>query len=232
MLKLGFGLALLPVVVVLLLYLLRFTFDGRISHPLPSFLEEILQIRPRGNPIVEELADRFYPPPPLDPSVKHSAPLMGWNSWNTFQCNITESLILETARSLVSSGLSSKGYVYVNIDDCWQASSRSSSGQLQSDPLRFPRGIAALASDVHALGLKLGIYSDYGLTTCAGFPGSYGHYEQDANTFAEWGVDFLKFDRCGSTPHQNDYPARYFRQMSVYLKRRGLGATTLKASHG
>ncbi len=211
------------VTLVVLIPLLRFSLDGVIVEPLSSILEEITGIRPRGIPSVEFLSSPFATPP--SPSFRSDAPrsppVMGWNSWNTFQCDISEDLILSTASSLVSSGLAAKGYTYVNIDDCWQTSSRDSSGSLVADPARFPRGIKALADDVHSMGLKLGIYSDYGLKTCAGFPGSYGHYEQDAATFASWHVDLLKFDRCAPTPHQDENPARYFRQMKAALDATG-----------
>ena len=93
-------------------------------------------------------------------------------------------------------GLQAAGYQYVNIDDCWMASSRDASGNLMPNSSKFPDGIAAVASYVHSLGLKLGIYEDAGTATCGGFPGSYGHEQQDANLFASWSVDYLKYDWC------------------------------------
>ncbi|CAI5976606.1 unnamed protein product [Closterium sp. NIES-64] len=97
---------------------------------------------------------------------------------------------------LVSSGLAALGYIYVNIDDCWQADSRDSEGRLAPSPDAFPSGIKALADYVHSKGLKLGIYSDAGIRTCALKPGSLWHEAVDAATFAEWGVDYLKYDNC------------------------------------
>jgi alpha-galactosidase len=130
-------------------------------------------------------------------------PPMGFNSWYQYRCTISESVVLSTAEAMVSSGLAKDGYEYVNIDDCWEASTRAADGQLQADPTRFPHGIAWLASQVHAMGLKLGIYESVGTTTCEGYPGSLGHYQQDADTFASWGVDFVKFDYCGSLDGTN-----------------------------
>jgi alpha-galactosidase len=125
-------------------------------------------------------------------------PQMGWNSWNRFACNIDEKLIRETADAMVKIGLKDAGYQYINIDDCWHGA-RDAHGDIQPDPQRFPSGIKALADYVHARGLKLGIYSDVGATTCGHRPGSRGHEYQDAKTYAAWGVDYLKYDWCDST---------------------------------
>ena len=125
-----------------------------------------------------------------------ATPPMGWNSWNKFGCNIDETLIKATADAMVSSGMQAAGYQYVNIDDCWQAQERDTDGNLVPDPMRFPSGIPALAEYVHGLGLKLGIYSDRGYDTCGGYPGSYDHEIRDAETFAGWGIDYLKYDNC------------------------------------
>lgn len=122
-------------------------------------------------------------------------PPMGWNSWNTFACDIDEQLIRETAEAMVSSGMKDAGYEYVNIDDCWHGE-RDERGFIQPDPGRFPSGMKALADHVHSLGLKLGIYSDAGSMTCARRPGSRGHEYQDAVSYAEWGIDYLKYDWC------------------------------------
>ena len=124
-------------------------------------------------------------------------PPMGWNSWNTFGCNIDEGLIRETAEAIVASGMRDAGYVYVNIDDCWHGE-RDADGFIQPDPDRFPSGMKALADDIHALGLKLGIYSDAGARTCAGRPGSQGYEYQDALQYARWGIDYLKYDWCNT----------------------------------
>jgi alpha-galactosidase len=131
-------------------------------------------------------------------------PPMGWNDWNAYGCNTSESLIKATADKIVSSGLASAGYQYVNIDDCWLQKTRDANGNLQPDFTKFPDGISGTAAYVHSKGLKLGIYEDAGTLTCAGYPGSLGHEQQDANTFAAWGVDYLKYDNCNS----NNIPAQ------------------------
>ena len=123
-------------------------------------------------------------------------PPMGWNSWNKFGCNIDERMIREMADALVDTGLAEAGYVYINLDDCWHAPERDADGFPQCDTTRFPSGMKALADYVHAKGLKLGIYSDAGWTTCAGRFGSLGHDYQDALQYARWGIDYLKSDWC------------------------------------
>ncbi len=130
-------------------------------------------------------------------SILASTPPMGWNSWNKFECNINENLIRETADAMVSSGMKAAGYEYVNIDDCWQIS-RTADGTIVADPERFPSGIEALAEYVHSKGLKLGIYTDAGRLTCQRRPGSYQHEIQDINTYAAWGIDYVKIDWCSS----------------------------------
>ncbi|CAL2232893.1 unnamed protein product [Prunus armeniaca] len=131
-------------------------------------------------------------------------PPMGWNSWNHFNCKIDEKIIKATADALISTGLSKLGYTYVNIDDCWAEIARDDKGNLAPKKSTFPSGIKSLADYVHSKGLKLGIYSDAGYFTCSKtMPGSLGHEEQDANTFAAWGIDYLKYDNCyndGSKP--------------------------------
>ncbi|KAI4329783.1 hypothetical protein MLD38_028129 [Melastoma candidum] len=136
-------------------------------------------------------------------------PQMGWNSWNHFNCHINEQLIRETADAMVSSGLASLGYEYINLDDCWAELNRDAQGNMVGKASTFPSGIKALADYVHGKGLKLGIYSDAGTQTCSNkMPGSLGHEEQDAKTFASWGVDYLKYDNCnnpGTSPKER-YP--------------------------
>lgn len=124
-------------------------------------------------------------------------PPMGWNSWNRFACNVDEKLIREIADAMVSSGMRDAGYAYVNIDDCWHGD-RDSLGFIHPDPKRFPLGIKALADYLHSKGLKLGIYSDAGSQTCGGRPGSRGYEFQDAMTYAQWGIDYLKYDWCNT----------------------------------
>ncbi|KAK2986006.1 hypothetical protein RJ640_024402 [Escallonia rubra] len=158
-------------------------------------------------------------------------PPMGWNSWNHFSCKIDENVIRQTADAVVSTGLAKLGYNYVNIDDCWAEIARDEKGNLVPKKSTFPSGIKALADYVHSKGLKLGIYSDAGYFTCSKtMPGSLGHEENDAKTFASWvgflvallvaisslilldvkmdmqfpqGIDYLKYDNCnndGSKP--------------------------------
>ncbi|ANN19698.1 alpha-galactosidase [Amycolatopsis orientalis] len=129
-------------------------------------------------------------------------PPMGFNNWNTTQCRaeFDEAMIKGIADIFVSQGLKDAGYTYVNIDDCWALPTRNARGDLQPDPKRFPGGIKALADYVHSKGLKFGIYTSAGTKTCntAGFPGGLGHEQQDANLFASWGVDYLKYDNCNN----------------------------------
>ncbi|MFL5771509.1 MAG: glycoside hydrolase family 27 protein [Flavisolibacter sp.] len=124
-------------------------------------------------------------------------PPMGWNSWNKFACNVDENMIRQMADAMVSSGMKDAGYTYINIDDCWHGD-RDSLGFIHPDPKRFPSGMKALANYVHSKGLKLGIYSDAGSQTCGGRPGSRGYEFQDAQTYAAWGIDYLKYDWCNT----------------------------------
>ena len=136
-------------------------------------------------------------------------PPMGWNDWNSFGCDVTEQLVKDTADRMVANGMKDAGYQYVNIDDCWMTHSRDSAGDLVPDPAKFPDGIKGTADYVHGRGLKLGIYESAGTATCAGYPGSLGHEQQDADSFAAWGVDYLKYDNCNNqgVPWQQRYDA-------------------------
>jgi alpha-galactosidase len=124
-------------------------------------------------------------------------PPMGWNSWNKFGCDVSETLIKEMADAIVSNDLKDAGYQYVVIDDCWQVS-RDANGRVVADPKRFASGMKALADYVHAKGLKFGVYSDAGKATCQGRPGSNGYEVEDARQYAAWGVDYLKYDWCNT----------------------------------
>jgi alpha-galactosidase len=128
---------------------------------------------------------------------------MGWNPWYQFECNVNEQLIKQSADAMVTSGMAAAGYRYVNLDDCWMAKTRDANGELQADPARFPDGIQGLADYVHARGLLLGIYLDAGSSTCAGYPGSAGHYREDAVTLGRWGVDYVKMDWCHTGTNAN-----------------------------
>lgn len=131
-----------------------------------------------------------------DPNLAKTPP-MGWNSWNSFACDISEKLIKETADIMVSSGMKDAGYLYVNLDDCWHGE-RDSLGFIHENKQHFPNGIKALADYIHSKGLKIGIYSDAGWKTCGGHPGSRGYEFQDAKTYASWGIDYLKYDWCNT----------------------------------
>jgi alpha-galactosidase len=132
----------------------------------------------------------------LDNGLARTPP-MGWNSWNHFGCNVSEKLIEEEADAIAASGMRDAGYRYVVIDDCWQVA-RDAAGVIVADSARFPHGIKALADYVHAKGLKFGIYTDAGTRTCQKRPGTLGHEEQDARTYASWGVDYVKEDWCNA----------------------------------
>ena len=122
-------------------------------------------------------------------------PQMGWNSWNKFGCDIDENLIRNTIDSLVNEGFLAAGYNYINLDDCWQIN-RTEDGHIVVDQNKFPSGIKSLADYAHSKGLKFGLYSDAGFYTCQFRPGSLGYEEIDAQTYADWGVDYLKYDNC------------------------------------
>ncbi|MFC2767042.1 MAG: glycoside hydrolase family 27 protein [Prevotella sp.] len=133
---------------------------------------------------------------------------MGWMSWNLFSEHINEQLLREMADAMVSGGYRDAGYEYLFIDDCWQGG-RDNRNNLIPDPEKFPSGIKALADYVHARGLKLGIYSDAAQLTCAGRTASYGFEEQDARTFASWGIDYLKYDYCNAPADSAEAHRRY-----------------------
>jgi alpha-galactosidase len=142
-----------------------------------------------------------------DPTLARTPP-MGWNSWNHFACKVTEADVRAAADAIASNGMKDAGYIFVNIDDCWQGT-RDANGIIQFNE-KF-HDMKALADYVHGKGLKLGIYSSPGPKTCAGFEGSFGHEEQDAQTYAQWGIDYLKYDYCS---FKGDVPA----QIAAYKK--------------
>jgi alpha-galactosidase len=123
-------------------------------------------------------------------------PPMGWNSWNKFAGRIDDATVRAIADAMVASGMKAAGYQYVNIDDTWEGDRRDAQGNITTNN-KFP-DMKALADYVHGKGLKIGIYSSPGPNTCAGYEGSYGHEEQDARTWAAWGIDYLKYDWCGA----------------------------------
>lgn len=146
-------------------------------------------------------------------------PPMGFNTWNTFGDKIDEKMIKEIADALVSTGLRDIGYNYIVIDDCWSEKKRDENGRLVPDKNKFPNGMKAVADYVHERGLKFGMYSCVGTMTCAGYPGSYRHEYTDAATFAEWGVDFLKYDYCYRS--KSTAGVESYRKMALALKNSG-----------
>jgi len=173
-----------------------------------------------------EVESRAFPTHPL-PSLRDlpdnglaRTPPMGWNSWNKFAEHIDEKTVREVADSLVSTGLRDAGFVYVNIDDGWQGI-RDASGKLQPNS-RFP-DMKRLADYLHSRGLKLGIYSSPGPKSCAGYPGTYGHVTQDAQTWAAWGIDYLKYDLCSGEAFYHTYETvrASYQQMGAALQATG-----------
>ncbi len=164
-----------------------------------------------------------FPLPPLR-SVAATAPAptppMGWSSWNKFATDIDDKTVRQIADALVSSGLRDAGYIYVNIDDGWQGM-RDKNGVLQPNA-KFP-DMKALGDYVHRRGLKLGIYTSPGPKSCAGYEGSYGHVEQDAKTYASWGIDYLKYDLCSGEAfyHTSQTVKAVYQEMGEALKATG-----------
>ncbi|MEU7529946.1 lectin [Saccharothrix sp. NPDC042600] len=161
------------------------------------------------------------------PGSPAPTPPLGWNSWNTFGCDIGETLIKQAADAMVSSGLKAAGYQYVVIDDCWFDPNRDAQGNLRGHPDRFPGGMKALGDYIHSKGLKFGIYQVPTDRTCAqrggaypGATGSLGHEVRDAATFASWGVDYLKYDWC-SPEGSRDYQVERFTIMRDALRATG-----------
>lgn len=145
-----------------------------------------------------------------------ATPPMGWNSWNHFADRVDDATIRATADALVSTGLRDAGYIYLNIDDTW-AGKRDASGVMHPNE-KFP-DMKALADYVHSKGLKLGIYSGPGPKTCAGYEGSLGHEEQDAQTYAQWGIDYLKYDWCQQPPQRvEDMKNAYMKMHDALVK--------------
>jgi alpha-galactosidase len=134
----------------------------------------------------------------LDNGLARTPP-MGWNSWATYELKIDEGLIRATADAMASGGMKGAGYEYIIVDAGWKAKNRDAEGRLRADPDKFPSGMKALADYVHGKGLKFGLYTDAGTEDCvSGAPGSRGFEEQDASSFADWGVDYMKEDWCNT----------------------------------
>lgn len=146
-------------------------------------------------------------------------PPMGWSTWYPLACHATDEIVRAEAKAMVTSGMKAAGYRYVNIDDCWEGK-RDARGFIHPNA-KFP-DMRALADYVHSLGLKLGIYSSPGPKTCGGYEGSYLHEEQDAETYARWGIDFLKYDWCsGEDVYKPDQMQGAYQKMEEALRRTG-----------
>lgn len=143
-------------------------------------------------------------------------PPMGWNTWNTFADKISAELIMESADYMISEGLRDAGYEYVVVDDFWMSLERNDMGELVPDPEKFPEGIEKVIDYVHKKGLKFGIYSCCGTLTCGSCPGSFQHEFTDAETFARWGIDFLKYDNCHKPDGIDD--CLLYRRMALALR--------------
>jgi len=182
-------------------------------------------------PVTSVLRAQPKPPAPRSNGLALTPP-MGWSSWNDFGDEITEQIVLETIDAMVANGMRDAGYVFANLDDGWQRyKGARQEHPLEFDPVKFPRGIKYLADYAHERGMKLGIYSGPGQTTCAGYTGSIGHEAQDAALFASWGIDHLKYDSCCS--HRAAPQAelqRVFRTMSNELMKQKRGIV-LHACH-
>lgn len=161
-------------------------------------------------------------------TLPSSLPAMGYNSWYAMGAGVNEAAVLAQAHELVSDGLAAKGYDTVTLDDGWQAGdaprSSSPSADLKADPAKFPHGMLWLSNQLHGMGLKFGIYTAIGNQTCVHNPGSWGHYQQDVNTFASWNVDFVKVDDCAGLPAGTSYDTEvtYFRDFSNRLHNAGM----------
>jgi alpha-galactosidase len=148
-----------------------------------------------------------------------STPPMGWNSWNHFACKITAADVRSAADAIASNGMKDAGYLYVNIDDCWEGA-RDGKGKIQAND-KFG-DMKALVDYVHGKGLKIGIYSSPGPKTCAGYEGSYNHEQQDAQQYADWGFDYLKYDWCSAEKvYRRDQMTDVYKKMHDALIRTG-----------
>lgn len=155
----------------------------------------------------------------LKQPILAATPAMGWNSWNHYKCAVSDGVVRAQADAMVTTGMKAVGYEYVNIDDCWQGQ-RDAKGYIHPNH-KFP-DMKALADYVHSKGLKLGIYSSPGPKSCDQYEGSYGHEQQDAEMFAAWNIDYLKYDWCSARDvyQPPDYP-RAFQKMHAAILRSG-----------
>ncbi len=143
-----------------------------------------------------KIAPKIRTAPRSNDNILLPTPPMGWNSWNAFEKNIDENKIKTIADIMVSSGMRDAGYKYLVLDDAWMAAERNEIGELVADSTKFPGGMKAIGDYIHSKGLKYGIYECRGHLTCQNLPGSFGHEQTDMNSFAAWGVDYIKMDAC------------------------------------
>jgi alpha-galactosidase len=186
-------------------------FDGTLAHGKLTLTKHVRDHVEQG--IAEKVTEETTEPPkPLPLPALHDVadnglartPPMGWNSWNKFANKVDDASVRAMADAMVSSGMSKAGYNYINIDDTWELD-RDAAGNIVPNK-KFPN-MKALADYVHSKGLKIGIYSSPGPKTCANYPGSFGHVQQDAATYAAWGIDYLKYDLCSDLDvYKDDAP--------------------------
>ncbi len=145
------------------------------------------------------------------PAVQPTPP-MGFNNWAALMCGLNESVFVETAHSMKNLGLLDAGYNRINLDDCWSTMERAANGSMVWDSQKFPRGLPWLTAYLKKLGFKPGIYTDAGNLSCGGYPGAFGYEELDAQTFAEWGFEYVKLDGCNMpTGTEEEYKVVYGR---------------------
>ncbi len=182
---------------------------------------ELIQMVAHRAPPGEGAYPARLPPPAIHKVADNGlakTPPMGWNSWNKFAGRVDDAAVRGMADAMASNGMKEAGYQYINIDDTWEAG-RDAQGNITTNK-KFP-DMKALADYVHGKGLRIGIYSSPGPNTCAGYEGSYGHEKQDAQTYAAWGIDYLKYDWCGARNLYTDQEMRALYQ--------GMGDALLKA---
>ena len=203
------------------------TYDGEINGEKISMTMRFPGREPSTGIAERTTPQAALPPPRLPIPALHDVPdnglvrtpPMGWNSWNKFAGKVTDADVRGMADAMVASGMKAAGYAYVNIDDTWEAG-RDAQGNITSN--RKFSNMKALADYVHSKGLKIGIYSSPGPKTCAGYEGSYGHEQQDANTYAAWGFDYLKYDWCSAgTIYTNADLQAVYQKMGDALQKTG-----------
>jgi len=206
----------------------RVVYDGTLEGDKLALTSTTTGREPVAGTLERSRPEAALPPPRLPlPELRDlpdnglaRTPPMGWNSWNLFACRgVSDQLVREIADAMVSSGMKDAGYLYVNIDDCWMGP-RDAEGNLTSNT-KFP-DMKALADYVHSKGLKIGIYTSPGPTTCQGYPATYGHEEQDARTFAAWGMDYLKYDWCSAGRiYKDEEMQAVYQKMGEALRKTG-----------